>query len=73
MWSRLLLLQAPGPSQAPPDGAYRLISLLANREGLGKAAARKWTVVFTSTRAFALQKVTQTNSTRSDHSCSPQH
>ena len=28
----LLLLQAPAPSQAPPDAAYRLISPQANRE-----------------------------------------
>lgn len=28
----LLLLQAPAPSQAPPDVAYRLISSQANRE-----------------------------------------
>jgi hypothetical protein len=43
MWSQLLLLQAPGPSQAPPDGAYRLISSLANRKGSGRAAAKIWT------------------------------
>jgi hypothetical protein len=30
-------------------------------------------VVFTSTRAFALQKVTRTTSARSEHTLSPKH
>jgi hypothetical protein len=49
--------------------AYRLISSSLDRT---EPPLRTRPVLFTSTRAFALQKVTQTTSTRNDHSFSPQ-